>query len=42
MKQRGRRWDFSPGKRGRTLLYMALGLLLTLAYIRLMKQGDER
>ena len=33
MKQRGRRWDFSPGKRGRTLLYMALGLLLTLAVL---------
>ncbi len=33
MKQRGRRWDFSPGKRGRTTLYMALGLLLTLAVL---------
>ena len=30
MKQRGRRWDFSPGKRGRTILYMSLGLLLAI------------
>ena len=33
MKQRGRRWDFSPGKRGRTILYMSLGLLLAIGVL---------
>lgn len=33
MKQRGRRWDFTPGKRGRTILYMSLGLLLAIGVL---------